>query len=358
MISKGKLFLLLLLVQIVVLTLLYRHGYWSTIYFFTRAIWKNSVFLSIPLEKTINDFQVVPVNRTFHDDNIILKQPSEVQELPLCPKVSPLIGGKIGVQLYPGLTLKEVEKKNPLVTKGGRYSPKDCKYVQKTAIIIPFRNREAHLTHFLYHMHPFLQRQQLNYGIYIIHQAGNFTFNRAKLLNVGFKEAMNEENWDCLYFHDVDLLPEDDRNTYTCESNPKHASVAMNKFLYRLPYLDYFGGVSALTPEQYMKMNGFPNNYWGWGGEDDDISKRVQYSGMKIHRPPADIGRYTMILHEHDKGNEANEKRFELFENASNTWRTEGMNNLKYHLLSVQYLPLYTNITADIGTDKGEKQPT
>lgn len=42
----------------------------------------------------------------------------------------------------------------------------------------------------------------------------------------------------------------------------------------RLPYSQYFGGVSAVTPDQYMKMNGFPNHYWGWGGEDDDIAAR------------------------------------------------------------------------------------
>lgn len=41
-----------------------------------------------------------------------------------------------------------------------------------------------------------------------------------------------------------------------------------------LPYPQYFGGVSALTPDQYMKINGFPNEYWGWGGEDDDIATR------------------------------------------------------------------------------------
>lgn len=131
-------------------------------------------------------------------------------------------------------------------------------------------------------------------------QAGNYTFNRAKLMNVGFREAMREEDWDCLFFHDVDLIPEDDRNTYMCDSNPKHAAIAMDKFGYkyvlswlsisrlqedhkyscvlfypcRLPYKMYFGGVSALTPLHYLKMNGFPNNYWGWGGEDDDIGVR------------------------------------------------------------------------------------
>lgn len=64
-------------------------------------------------------------------------------------------------------------------------------------------------------------------------QAGDYTFNRAKLMNIGFREAMREEEWDCLFFHDVDLIPEDDRNTYICDKNPKHAAIAMDKFGYK-----------------------------------------------------------------------------------------------------------------------------
>ncbi|NXA43104.1 B4GT3 galactosyltransferase, partial [Eudromia elegans] len=158
---------------------------------------------------------------------------------------------------------------------GGRYRPPACEPRSRTAIVIPHRNREGHLGHLLYYLHPFLQRQQLQYGIYVVHQAGNSTFNRAKLLNVGVKEALKDEEWDCLFLHDVDLIPENDHNLYTCDPwNPKHVSVAMNKFGYSLPYPQYFGGVSALTPDQYMKINGFPNEYWGWGGEDDDIATR------------------------------------------------------------------------------------
>ncbi len=44
--------------------------------------------------------------------------------------------------------------------------------------------------------------------------------------------------------------------------------------LCRLPYYQYFGGVSSMSKDQYLKINGFPNNYWGWGGEDDDIYNR------------------------------------------------------------------------------------
>uniref|UniRef100_H3CFT3 Si:dkey-199f5.8 n=1 Tax=Tetraodon nigroviridis TaxID=99883 RepID=H3CFT3_TETNG len=169
-------------------------------------------------------------------------------------------------------------------------------------------------------------------------------------MNAGFREAMREEEWDCLFFHDVDLIPEDDRNTYTCDSNPKHAAIAMDKFGYK--YM-YFGGVSALTPMHYLKINGFPNNYWGWGGEDDDIGVRVSLAGMYITRPSLKIGRYKMIKHKLDKGNDVNPKRFNMLAKTRQTWKLDGMNTLEYKTISREYLPLYTNITIDIGTEEG-----
>lgn len=51
-------------------------------------------------------------------------------------------------------------------------------------------------------------------------------------------------------------------------------------FSFSLPYKSFFGGVSALTPEHYMKINGFPNTYWGDGGENDDIATRYQCTGQ------------------------------------------------------------------------------
>lgn len=78
-------------------------------------------------------------------------------------------------------------------------------------------------------------------------QAGNYTFNRAKLMNVGFKEAMREDDWDCLFFHDVDLIPEDDRNLYVCDANPKHAAIAMDKFGYKYAAKAPTSGSAALS---------------------------------------------------------------------------------------------------------------
>lgn len=56
----------------------------------------------------------------------------------------------------------------------------------------------------------------------------------------------------------------------------------MNRFSFtilfdgRLCKEDYSGGVLALTTEQYKKVNGHSNVFWGWGAEDDDMSNRYE----------------------------------------------------------------------------------
>ena len=79
-------------------------------------------------------------------------------------------------------------------------------------------------------------------------------FNRALLFNVGFVEALRDNpHWECFIFHDVDLMPEDDRNLYTCPvSQPRHMSVAVDTMNYKLKYDSLFGGVSALSRDPYL----------------------------------------------------------------------------------------------------------
>ena len=54
--------------------------------------------------------------------------------------------------------------------RGGNWLPSECRSKHKVAILVPYRNRPHMLGTWLQHMHPFLQRQLLHYGIYIIEQ--------------------------------------------------------------------------------------------------------------------------------------------------------------------------------------------
>lgn len=266
----------------------------------------------------------------------------------ICPEESPLLQGAVKLSFESSLKLTDVENENKLVSKG-EFQPSDCTARQSVAILIPHRSREKHLLYLLHHLHPFLQRQQLHYAIYVIQQAGDATFNRAKLLNVGYLEALKDFSWECFIFHDVDLVPENDHNLYFCDKQPKHLVVGRNATGYRLRYKGYFGGVTAMTKEQFHQVNGFSNTYWGWGGEDDDLRIRVELQKMKILRPPADIARYTMVFHKRDSGNQINKDRMRLLGRTPKVWRKDGLNSCSYKTLSTERQPLYVNVTVDIG---------
>ncbi|KAI3355163.1 hypothetical protein L3Q82_018032 [Scortum barcoo] len=266
-----------------------------------------------------------------------------------CPETPPNLVGPLNVEFDYQRMFDDVSyAARSKLQKGGRYKPPDCVSRQKVAIIIPFRNRHEHLKHWLFYLHPILMRQQLDYGVYIINQDGVGVFNRAKLMNIGYAEAVKDYDYECFIFSDVDLIPMDDRNLYRCFDNPRHLSVAIDKFNFRLPYQTIFGGVSALSKEQYLKINGFSNAYWGWGGEDDDIFNRIKFSGMSISRPDMVVGRYRMIKHNRDLHNEPNPKSLEKLHKTQWTMDKDGINSLEYTVKEIVKNRLYTFITVDV----------
>lgn len=177
-----------------------------------------------------------------------------------------------------------------------------------TVIIIPFLKREYNLVDLLFNLHSFLQRQYLHYKIVVAEQSNSHDpFNKGRLYNAAFKYI--EENYDfhenefddqddyvstedientdkhkvkvgCLMLHDVDLIPESDFNIYDCDketNSPRHLSLSIREdnFNYTKksykhnPYELLVGGVLAIKPQVYKKINGFSTEYWNWGAEDD-----------------------------------------------------------------------------------------
>lgn len=111
---------------------------------------------------------------------------------------------------------------------------------KRVAFIVPYRDRLANLKIFLNNMHVFCTRHNITYGMYLIEPNDKLAFNRGLLMNIGFVESMRDVSvWNCFVFHDVDLLPEDDRLFYSCnDNNPLHYAVAVSRFNYRWVYID------------------------------------------------------------------------------------------------------------------------
>ena len=57
-----------------------------------------------------------------------------------------------------------------------------------------------------------------------------------------------------------------------------------DKYHYTVPWLGITGGVMAFTKSQYEAVNGFSNEYWGWGCEDDDMFVRIVDSCLHLEQ--------------------------------------------------------------------------
>ncbi|XP_030754308.1 beta-1,4-N-acetylgalactosaminyltransferase bre-4 [Sitophilus oryzae] len=276
------------------------------------------------------------------------KLPSST-EMPLCPDISQTLYGRVQIVRYPVPSVQSLEERFSWLRPGGHWSPPKCSAEKKVAIVIPFRCRGEHLLLFLQHMHPFLKKQQLDYTIFVVEQEGDGPFNRAMLMNVGYVEALKQNDFDCFIFHDIDLLPEDDRNIYSCPQQPRHMSVAVDIFKYKLPYPAIFGGVSAISTEHFKLLNGFSNSFWGWGGEDDDMSNRIRHHHLYISRYPITIARYTMLTHTKDK---PNPNRYDILRKGQKMFDKDGLNNLSYELVRKKQKLLYTWILVKLNHPK------
>lgn len=200
----------------------------------------------------------------------------------------------------------------------------------KLAVIVPYRDREEHLRVFLPHMEEYLSKQGIDSTIYIVEQEHGKPFNRAKLLNIGFLEATKDH--DYFVMHDVDMLPEN--VDYSYQEEPTHLAAAASQFNYSLPYDGYFGGVTMFSRNSFQKVNGYSNEYWGWGAEDDDILYRCYLAGLKVRRQTPGV---LKSLHHHrnivENDYKKNMERIREMWSKKLDWENEGLNSCKYSVL-------------------------
>ena len=161
------------------------------------------------------------------------------------------------------------------------------------SLIVPYRHREEHLKIFLPTIKNYLEKQNIKYEIIIVEQVDTLPFNKAKLMNIGAFNSTKESSY--LIFHDVDLLPENIDYHFK-----NHTTKLFNFIKKDSSYKEYgettFGGAVLISKEIFYDINGFSNNYWQWGKEDDDFLMRHLFKG---YIPFLDKkGRFLALEHE------------------------------------------------------------
>ncbi|XP_054767836.2 beta-1,4-galactosyltransferase 5-like [Lytechinus pictus] len=231
---------------------------------------------------------------------------------------------------------------------GGHWIPLNCTPKWKVAIIIPYRNRAYNLNVFLRNLVPFLRNQELEFGIFIAEQGPSEAMNRGLMKNIGYQMAqLGGTKWDCYIFHDIDYVPMNITNYYGCDDHPKHYATRLEEYAFGNPYLTDFGGVVGLTAKQFDEINGYSNMYWGWGGEDSDLYKRVKSVELNITKSAE--GYYRDLWHKKKTQKERCVHRHCLYDNAVGRMGIDGLSKIRYeNSANISFTTLYTQISVDV----------
>lgn len=173
---------------------------------------------------------------------------------------------------------------------------------KKLAILVPLRNALNELIVFIPKITTFLSQHEIPFAIILINQIDTFRFNRGALLNVGFLYVKND--FDYVIFHDVDIYPLKMNISYEYPDN--------NSVFHLIPYYlhpnqnvdyeNYLGGILAVPNHIYELVDGTSNDFWGWGGEDDEFFTVLKKMNITINRSDREIGnRSNSFVHMHNK---------------------------------------------------------
>lgn len=240
------------------------------------------------------------------------------------------------------------------------------------AIIVPFRlqkgqERQKELDEFLPYMEKYLTNEvELgnigDYHIYVIKQSGSYEddskkFNRGMLLNIGMVLAHGRHN--TFIFHDVDLLPSNSLADYytICPKEPIHIAGCWKRYN-KNP--NYFGGIVSFDRKSFNLINGFPNDFWGWGGEDDALLNRCRENEIF----PYKVDHGSVIDIESGRGYQLLDKlkvlrkhaewkcsdKWERLEEDKINWRKNGLRqvNPRFKVLDSENVKYYSMIEVEI----------
>lgn len=198
--------------------------------------------------------------------------------------------------------------------------------LMRPAFIIPYRDRKEHLDISA----PILKKTG---KVYIIEQMDDKGFNLGKLINVGFLEFKDE--FDYFMIHDVDTIPE--KVDYSYSIYPTHLGTQVEKFDYKLPYPRFFGTVILMPNGQFEVINGYDNDYFYWGAEDDALRKRLEAKLIPIESREC---RFKSLPHELNINHEKRMINYHRSK-APIDWNN-GLSSCKYEIVHCEDLEHYT----------------
>lgn len=218
-------------------------------------------------------------------------------------------------------------------------------------ILVPFREqkeqkRGEQLKKFISH----INRYHPDWNVLVIEQSEDGRkFNRGALLNIGTKIA-EKAGLEYVIHHDVDLLPLMKIVPYytAIPEKPIHIGKIWTT---KYDSVTFLGGIISIKIEDMKKINGYPNTFWGWGGEDNMFRVRLKDKNIDVYQPTLRNEGIKELKHVDTRSLRQlrNMRVWEDQEEERKHIGREGYKNTKYDILNVEEItPNIKKITVEI----------
>jgi hypothetical protein len=262
------------------------------------------------------------------------------------------------------------------------------RYKERIGIITIYRNsddnsRLQQKRLFLYWMNKILS-QLCDYEIVVVEQDDkknsnkNNSFNIGKLKNIGFdylnKYNSKNKKIDNYIFVDIDMIPDSKLIEYFFKKTDSLNLLAMNGTRYedksdnkdKKKIRPFAGGMISCTGNVFEELNGYANNYVGWGGEDQDLLLRLSELNKPVYLVKEgsviDIeekNNLTKVFsdkkEELNKNDEMEKLLYEKNVNYKNI-KNNGLSNLNYKILDKFEYEKNHHIIVDLMIEEDMKQ--
>lgn len=173
------------------------------------------------------------------------------------------------------------------------------KIKNKVCIIIIYQKNKKYST-CLQSILKYYETVHPNIDIYVIEQSQKDNINYGMMKNVGFDLTKNK-NYDYFIFSNIYYVPDDELSQYlyNCNKFPFSFGLRGSRYQYMDPseYMSYYEKNKEINLEQnisnmvcfdketFIKLNGYPNQFWGISGENLILLSRMYKKKLKLYYP-------------------------------------------------------------------------
>ena len=271
-----------------------------------------------------------------------------------------------------------------------RKPPKYTFNKTKMNIIVAYRNtktdlRKKQLDVFIQQM-TLMFTDRIDFHIYVIEQESNrddydglpnelkiegtkmAKFNLGRLKNIGFKIA-DSERPGYYVLTDVDILPSVTSIHLYFKNPPNNKIIHLaNRGTSYDTDKKFIGGAISVNENTFVETNGYPNDFWGWGGEDEAFRYRIEVNKFKIGKIKDDRASIIDLEEKTDELNMEKKKsepaiikdiKDKLKIDNKINWKTNGLSNIDtlYTITDRQNYEKISHIKVFLKVNEEDKSP-